>query len=447
MVSNESLTLANVRIEDLLSGALDIVTLQDGWVRPSRFAQAQLLALTSCMAWHPGLYRQMARTTAGISIRFATDATELALAVRYDEEPSGTSSVLDSIPERAALVRSKADDGAALVYDLRDHSVAYGAYDGFSVVVDGRPLGACFPRFGALHASLRDPKKDPDNGVVALPGLGQRREVTIWLPSLRGCEVRELWTNGTYVDPLPSRKRMLVIGDASGQGFCSGDPACAWPAVVSERLGLELVNQSLEGQVFQPTALLGADVDDVEHVVIELGLHYRWERCSATVVRQDVRGMLNEASRRWGDARLWVLTPIWFNRMSSPVQEGSCYDAVAKIIEDVAPRCAATVVDGLALMDHSSALFADGVEHPGAKGHAQIARRLLERMAQEDPRLRTYVDVEASQEVAKLPEDEAQELAEEALPEATKPVAAAKVEVPVAERPTESIRSRKRRRR
>ena len=44
------------------------------WVRPLRFSDEQIRALGSVQAWHPGLYRQMARTTAGICIEFETDA-------------------------------------------------------------------------------------------------------------------------------------------------------------------------------------------------------------------------------------------------------------------------------------------------------------------------------------------------------------------------------------
>lgn len=392
MVSNDSLQPAHVRVADLVRGAHDVTTTKDGWLRPCRFAPVQLHALTSCMAWHPGLYRQMARTTAGVCLRFATDATEVSLGVRYDVEPSGTTAVLDNIPKRAAAVRRQADDDAQLVYDLRDHSVAFGPYDGFSVVVDGRVLGAAFPRFGVLRADLRDPQRDPGDGVIALPGLGTRHEVTIWLPCLRGCEVCDLRTNGTYVEPLGERPRLLVIGDSIGQGFCCGDPALSWPAILADQLGLELVNQSLAGQVFQPTSLIAADVPGVKHVVIELGLNYRWERCSSSVVKQDVRGVLIEASHRWSDAHIWIVTPLWFNRNSSPITEGSCYDMVGRIIRDAAQRYDATVVDGLTLMDHNSALFEDGSVHPGAKGHEQIAMRLLERMESEDPSLRAMHD-------------------------------------------------------
>lgn len=376
MVQSDSMQMAGIEVRKLLSGALDMSVDNNGWVRPRRFLPSQMHALTSCMAWHPGLFRQMAATTAGIRMRFATDATEVTLEVLVDTEPSATTAILNQIPERAAMDREKSQKNAALVYDLRDYSVDHGPYDGFTAVVDGRVLDTVFPQFGRLHVSLIDPRTVPGEGIVALPGLGARHEVEIWLPCLRGCSVRGLWTDGTYVEPLPSEPKLLVLGDSVGQGFCCGDPARAFPSIVARELGLDLVNQSLARQVFQPTAVLGANVDDVEHVVVELGLGYKYGRCSSTAATQDVRGLLLEITHRWPMAHLWVLTPLWSNPKAAPSCEGSCYEALPRIISEVCKRYGATMVDGLRLMEHNADLMKDGRDHPGSKGHAQIARRL-----------------------------------------------------------------------
>lgn len=380
MVFNESLQLAPVRVSSLVCGALELETSADGWIVPRRFLPAQLHALTSCMAWHPGLFRQMAHATSGVCLRFATDANEIALAVRVEPEPSGTAAVLNRIPQRAEAnrhARKEARD-SQMVYDLRDHSVARGPYDGFSVVVDGRLLGVSFPRFDVLHVSLRDPDDGLDEGVVALPGLGRRHEVTIWLPCLRGCAVRELWSNGTYVEAPERRPRLLVFGDSVGQGFCGGDPARNWAASLSARMQCELVNQSLCGQVFQPTVLLDASIDNVEHIVVALGLQYHAERCSPTVAAQDMRGFLTETTQRWPEAHVWVVTPTWYNEKDAPPREGSCYEHVARLLQEAAGRSGATVIDGMKLMDHDVDLLADGIEHPVLEGHEQIAQRLFE---------------------------------------------------------------------
>ena len=357
--------LVSASAADVLCGAVAVDEEEGGWVRPRRFVVAQARALESCLAWHPGLYRQMARTTAGICLRFATDGAEFALALRIDEEPRGTAAVLAPL-----------DPGGR-----RPH-------DGVSVVVDGRVQGCSMPQavarplpwledadgMAVVSAALEH-HSGRGAGTMAIPGLGARHEVCVWLPCLRGCTVRELWSDGTYVEALPRRRRMLVLGDSIGQGFCAGDPLLAWPALLAEHLGLELVNQSVGGQVFQPSVVMGQPVADVELVVVELGCNYRHEPCTAAVVMQDAKAFLHEVKRAYPQARVVVLTPTGHDEDAWPVHPNSCAREVPAIVRVAARKQGLEVVDGTLLIEKGDVTLADG-EHPAPAGHAQLAARL-----------------------------------------------------------------------
>lgn len=356
---------------DFLHGTVDVLHEADGWVRPQRFFGGQVRALTSCLAWHPGLFRQMAQTSSGASLRFATDASEVAIAVRMDREPRGSASVLAPI-----------DRGGP----RRPH-------DGVGAVVDGRSVGCALPRevgrplpwiersegMGVVTFMLDDVAGvgiPEGTSIMTIPGLGARHEVTVWLPCLRGCAVRELWCDGTYVEPLPPRPRMLVLGDSIAQGFCADDPAGAWPAVVSEGMGCELLNQSVGGQVFQVSAFPDGGLGDLAHIVVALGANYRWDACPASVVARDARACLGVLARRWPDASTWVLTPTWHDEDRSPSRAGTCWEDVPAAVRTAADAYDMHVVDGLRLMEKRAGLLCDG-EHPNARGHAHIAKRLM----------------------------------------------------------------------
>ena len=162
----------------LLHGCVRVADEAGGWKRPWRFSSDQVRTMGSCLAWHPGLFRQMARCTAGITLEFDTDSTEIALEVLLDEEPSGTRAVLDPI-------REGADD----------------PLDGISATVDGRHLACVMPstREAIVRFELDDPSQAPLPGLVMLPGFGDTHHVRVWLPALRGCAVRNVWGNGTYI--------------------------------------------------------------------------------------------------------------------------------------------------------------------------------------------------------------------------------------------------------
>ncbi len=362
--------LVSVSAHELARGMHSFDDAGSGWMRPRRLSVAQARALESCLAWHPGLYRQMARTSAGVCLRFATDGAEVALAVRLDEEPRGTEVVLAAI-----------DHGRRM------------PHDGISVMVDGQARGCAMPHplnrslpwmedaqgVGIYSISL-DEADASGTATMAIPGLGERHEVCIWLPCLRGCELRELWSDGTYIEPLPARKRLLVLGDSLGQGFCADDPMLAWPSLVAESLSLDLVNHSIGGQVFQPTALIGEPVQDVALVLVELGNNYRHEICPASLVMRDSTAYLREVASLYPEARRVAITPTGHDADACPVHEGSCAREVPAIVRVAARKRGFEIVDGMRLLDQGDVTLLDG-EHPSAAGHAQMAARLLTMLA------------------------------------------------------------------
>lgn len=351
-------TLARADAASLLHGAIRAVPERDGWARPWRFSAEQLRALGSCQAWHPGLYRQMARATAGICVEFTTDSSEVALEVVVDEEPPGTRAVLAYVD----------GPGAAL------------PHDGLSCDVDGRHLDVRLPREGEAHVlfELDDPCEVPLGSIMRLPGMGDTHHVRIWLPCLRGCMLRDVVGNGSVIEAVPARAHLLVLGDSIAQGFVAEDPAFAWPVLLANRLGLDLVNQGVGGQVFQPGTLFGlAKSVRPERIVIELGENYRFEPCRARLVTRDVRSYLLEASRLWPDVDTTVLTPLWHDEFAYPSHPLSCFESIPTFLSaHVAPHDQMRLVDGMRLMDHKTSLMADLFEHPGPEGSRQIAERL-----------------------------------------------------------------------
>ncbi|MBP3885001.1 MAG: GNAT family N-acetyltransferase [Olsenella sp.] len=351
-------TLARADAASLLHGAIRVERVRDGWVRPWRFSSEQLRALGSCQAWHPGLYRQMARATAGICLEFTTDSSEVALEVAIDDEPSGTRAVLDYV------------DGAEAALP----------HDGISCDVDGRHLDVRLPREGEERVlfELDDPDEVPLGSVMRLPGMGDTHHVRIWLPCLRGCVLRDVVGNGSVIEAVPARPHLLVLGDSIAQGFVSEDPALAWPAILADRLGLDLVNQGIGGQVFQPGTLFGlAKSVEPEQIVIEFGENYRFEPCRARLVTRDVRSYLLEASRLWPDVDTVVVTPLWHDELAYPSHPLSCFESIPTFLSaHVAPHDQMRLVDGMRLMDHKTSLMADHFEHPGPEGSRQIAERL-----------------------------------------------------------------------
>ena len=397
----------------LLRGAVRTEELPNGWVRPRRFFYEQERALSSCMAWYPGIYRQMSAATAGVRLDFETDATELALEVRFDAEPRAAANVI-------AAAERPSEEGAGATFDA------------ISVEVDGEivaklPLEAVAPAPGipgapAVSFSIDVADGAAEGDLLQLPGFGQMHRVRLWLPSLRGCELGRVLGNGTFVRPAegayppaaegaekPKKRKkkakkgaqgslpvpetqaawprsVLVLGDSISQGFLAGSPTNAWPTIVARRLGAELVNQGLGAQVFQSSSLTGlSELEAPDLVFIAFGENYRYGRCSASQVGREISEYLRLVGELFQKASIVVLLPADDGRGVAP---GSCYGQVRSFIEEGVSRAqesrgrrGAPAMTTLGMPELTGSLVADAMGHPTAEGSRAIADAVLERVA------------------------------------------------------------------
>ena len=326
----------------LLRGALDVdEDAASGWVRPLRLTQSQAAQLGSCRAWHPGLYRQMTSCSAGVCLEFLTNSSAIEVEVELDPFPSGSQAVFDD-------VRRCGFDAPLL--------------DGVSADVDGRHLPVRLPTPEGVCVFALDDAGAPASLFHA---------VRVWLPCLTGCRVRDVVGDGSFINPAEGAdKSLLVLGDSIAQGFNACDPGLSWPALLACDLGLELVNQGIGGQVFQPgSAAPAAAATDPALVVVEFGANYRFEPCREREAARDAYAYLDEVARAWPCAPVAVLTPTFCTEDVYPNHARSCWAEVPRIIREAAARHARMfVVEGEALLPADAALLADGSDHPGPEG-------------------------------------------------------------------------------
>lgn len=351
-------SLVSADVESLVRGALNVSHERDGGLRPERFTPAQLRALGSCRAWHPGPFRKLAACTSGVCLDFVTDSSTMLLEISIDSYQKPTQEVIDDV--------------------VRWPGSPQPPYDGVSAEVDGRLLGILTPDAdGVCELDLDAPA---EGALQRLPGMGECHHVRVWLPCLTTCKLYSLTGDGTYVEPAPRADTILVLGDSIAQGFVSCDPARNWAAALSRTLGMELLNQGVGGQVCQPgtVADLASRVSP-RHIIVEFGGNYRYEPCDSVRVQSEINAYVSEVATSWPDADIWVVTPIPHLEAVWPTEPMSCFDEVPSMLAQAAARYGhAHVIDGGALLDENrlESLLADGSDHPTAEGHEMIADRL-----------------------------------------------------------------------
>ena len=347
-----------------LQGALCCEELADGWVHPERFSKSQMRALGSCLAWHPGLYRQMARCTSGVLLSFTTDSQHIALELLVEKPPQGTQAVLRQVPPgiQDSLVVGVDKKQTVLVPISIDNE------DETSRLSFGEP--------DVLRFSVES--QEDTKGMLRLPGFGEVHQVRIWFPCLTGVLIRTLFGDGSFLSPVEAQKGLVVIGDSIAQGFVVGSPTQTWPTQLARKLKLNLCNQSIGGQIFQAEAIEKPNVAwDIELVIVALGSNYRFEKTNRGQVKQDIRRTLHEVAQEYKNSRIIAVTPFPHFETLYPTHPLSCFSDVEDFIFEAARSEHIEVIRGADLIDENPKLFVDD-DHPNVHGATQIASRLAD---------------------------------------------------------------------
>lgn len=230
-----------------LHGSVGVEQIRGGFVRPLRITPAQLRVLGSVSALHPGQFRGMAACTAGITLEFDTDASTVAIELRHIPQPQGTRFVHGEM--------AKADPkSVSMIED-------------FTVEMDG----AAHPYLQYFDSSLYI---DIAGNSGRLPGFGDRHRFRVWLPVMTGVELGNISCDGSFIDPVPARRTLLVLGDSIAQGYAAATPAAAWTARIAKLLDADVVNQGIGAHVFQPFTVPRLEQEPFA-VVIAYGENYR----------------------------------------------------------------------------------------------------------------------------------------------------------------------------
>lgn len=344
-------------INDYLRGALLAENAGDGLVQPYRFSEKQLRYLDSV-----GRGRR-ARATSGICLALVTTGNE----VSFDCHVTGA---LDSAhPLYAEVMEHLGSLGRA----------EDGLIDGIDAVVEGGQAHTVAVHDGRISVRFDNPQ--------CLPV-----EVRIYLPLIMSVAVGNLASNGTAA-PVSRRGYLLALGDSITQGFVVGCPSLSYPALLSARLGLDLVNQAVCGYVFDPKTLAGMKAlrkEPPAAITVAYGTNDWGRKGSGKEIRRDASAYLDRLCKLFPHAPIYVLTPLWRadegdDATLAGIPSGKSLSWVRRAIGRACQdHPNVTVVDGSTVLPRNPILFADGRLHPGSTGAGIVAEALAAVMCDGD---------------------------------------------------------------
>ncbi len=313
----------------------------DGYFHLERFSDNQRGRLGT-----HALYRSMAKTSSGCSLRFITRGSSLSFRCKRFNQ---------------SLQRKDGD----LAFDFpRLYGKKMQMRDYFDLVVDGVLVESIPLRTGEVTSRWDNPKK----GLV---------EVELFFPLTHQVGIKDFSCN----EPIKAVERplssILVLGDSIVQGVGSPSPSVALTPRLAALSGQEVINQGLMGSLFNPDVVEALDTElPIAKIIVGYGTNDWVLRPSLSELQEVVSSLLGRLFARYPTTEILLLSPLWRSDWEIERTMGS-FKEMSEAIEKVAKGFPlVTFIDCLTCIDHDEEVFADGFLHPNEKGFTLYARSL-----------------------------------------------------------------------
>ena len=248
--------------------------------------------------------------------------------------------------------------------------------DGFVVRVDGRSAGRV--AVPACDGPVR----------IAMPERGPDDVVRVYLPETVELRIERIdGVDGDLV-PAPRGPMWVVYGDSITQGWSVSEPGLAWPSLVADELGLDLVNLGFAGSA--RGELLAADAvaaSGAAAVAVAWGTNsWSSQPTDAAQIAGTMRLFLTALRQGLPDAPVVVVTPVVRpDAEATRNRFGATLADLRLALEEAVRRFAAdtgdsriTLVPGRDLVPAGE--LVDGI-HPGDGGQRSLAGGVVAQVA------------------------------------------------------------------
>lgn len=176
--------------------------------------------------------------------------------------------------------------------------------------------------------------------------------------------------------PAPTH-RILFIGDSITHGVHAECTSMTYPHQVARMLNAEIVNQGIGGEGFNPLSVDEQLPFAPDLISVAYGTNDWSHAASLGDLVGVANGHLAHLAHQYPDVPRVAILPIW-RADNHLIKATGSFSGARAVIREAAERFGYTVVDGLSLVPHDTAFFADARLHPNALGFQFYAEHLAE---------------------------------------------------------------------
>ena len=197
-------------------------------------------------------------------------------------------------------------------------------------------------------------------------------EIEIMLPNTCGLRITEI-DFGSWQALPQQEKKLLILGDSILQGINTYHPSCALGNLLAYRMNAEVVNQSVGGARFVPELLEKLDFDP-DSILVALGANDAFSGDDA--YEQTIPAYFKRLRELYPDKPIAAVTPVFCMKLKTDAAIADRFDAVHALIKTEAEKNGVRVIDGNPLVPHTAKFFNEDGTHPNDLGFMQYALHL-----------------------------------------------------------------------
>ncbi len=199
-----------------------------------------------------------------------------------------------------------------------------------------------------------------------IPDIGEKmNRIAIYLPHNIQLLIKKVsFLDGTTVKSAPDYSgNLLCMGDSITQGMEAIHPSSTYPVLLSRFLEMNLLNQGVGGEVFNPDILDNELPMKPEIITVAYGTN-DWNSCeSMSNFKQNCSEYIRKLCRIYPHICKLIITPFWRHNMQETKCVGTLQDVSIAIKEICVDYSEVYLVDGLEIAPNIIDYYADGL-HP-----------------------------------------------------------------------------------
>ena len=203
-----------------------------------------------------------------------------------------------------------------------------------------------------------------------------RHRITVWFPNLSCASVKNVTVDdGAEITPFVHKKRMLSLGDSITHGYDAVFSSQAYPNIVAQERGYEVINQGIGGLNCRAEAVADYEGFTPDIVTVAIGTN-DWNVKAREVFERDCTAMYDAIRREFPTQTLYAIIPIW--RVDSErISNCGSFEECSEFIRSVAKAHNAVIIEGINALPHLPDFFSDRLVHPNDLGFRFYADAVL----------------------------------------------------------------------